>query len=97
MRTAKKVVKEPEIKFHIGQMIPGNRKIVDIKFSPRQLLIETKITIYCILLQKGRESMKTHRKLLAMLLALVLCCTALPLSAFAVTPPLINRGTAQAM
>ena len=43
--------------------------------------------------------MKTHRKLLAMLLtyllyqaltpvlALVLCCTALPLSAFAVTPP----------
>ena len=31
--------------------------------------------------------MKAHRKLLAMLLALVLCCTALPLSAFAVTPP----------
>lgn len=31
--------------------------------------------------------MKTHHKLLAMLLALVLCCTALPLSAFAVTPP----------
>lgn len=31
--------------------------------------------------------MKTHRKLLAMLLALVLCCTALPISAFAVTPP----------
>ena len=31
--------------------------------------------------------MKTHRKLLAMLLALVFCCTALPLSAFAVTPP----------
>lgn len=30
--------------------------------------------------------MKAHRKLLAMLLALVLCCTALPLSAFAVTP-----------
>lgn len=42
--------------------------------------------------------MKTHRKFLAMLLALVLCCTALPISAFAVTPPpLINRGTAQAM
>ena len=42
--------------------------------------------------------MKAHCKLLAMLLALVLCCTALPLSAFAVTPPpLINRGTAQAM
>lgn len=41
--------------------------------------------------------MKAHRKLLAMLLALVLCYTALPLSAFAVTPPLINRGTAQAM
>ncbi len=31
--------------------------------------------------------MKAHRKLLVMLLALVLCCTALPLSAFAVTPP----------
>ena len=31
--------------------------------------------------------MKTHRKFLAMLLALVLCCTALPISAFAVTPP----------
>ena len=31
--------------------------------------------------------MKTHRKLLAMLLALVLCFTALPISAFAVTPP----------
>lgn len=31
--------------------------------------------------------MKAHRKLLAMLLALVLCYTALPLSAFAVTPP----------
>ena len=31
--------------------------------------------------------MKTHRKFLAMLLALVLCFTALPISAFAVTPP----------
>lgn len=31
--------------------------------------------------------MKTHCKFLAMLLALVLCCTALPISAFAVTPP----------
>ena len=31
--------------------------------------------------------MKTHRKRLALLLALVLCFTALPISAFAVTPP----------
>ena len=31
--------------------------------------------------------MKTHRKFLAMLLSLVLCFTALPISAFAVTPP----------
>lgn len=55
MRTAKKVVKEPEIKFHIGQIIPGNRKITDIKFSPRQLLIETKITIYCMECKKKTD------------------------------------------
>ena len=55
MRIAKKVVKEPEIKFHIGQIIPGNRKITDIKFSPRQLLIETKITIYCMECKKKTD------------------------------------------